>query len=139
MNLKVFRVTEAKNSTEGILSINDMTECYTLEDKDRHLEDGGKKVYGKTAIPRGTYKVTISRSNKFKKDLIEIHDVPNFTGVRIHTGNNSEDSHGCILVGSTNDVLDDDWIGGSRIAYNKLHEKVQDALENGEGVTLEIV
>ena len=38
-----------------------------LEDTDRHLEDGGEKLYGETAIPRGRYRVTLSYSNRFKR------------------------------------------------------------------------
>ena len=138
MKLKVLRNTEAENSTEGKLSIDDEIECYTLEDKDRHLEDGNEKVYGKSAIPRGTYPVSITYSQRFQKDLIYIHDVPQFTGVRIHSGNSAKDTEGCILVGSVNKQDDDNWIGGSRIAYNRLHEKVKAALDSGEEVTLEV-
>lgn len=139
MKLKLLRSTEAEISTEGKLFINDTIECYTLEDKDRHLEDGGEKVYGETAIPRGTYPISITHSQRFQKRLIYIHDVPQFTGVRIHPGNSAKDSSGCILVGSVNKQDDDNFIGGSRIAYNRLHEKVKSALDDGEEVTLEVV
>ena len=59
----------------------------TLEDKDRYLEFDGDKVFGDTAIPRGRYRVTLSPSQRFGRVMPEIHDVPDFTGVRIHGGN----------------------------------------------------
>ena len=139
MILKLLRTTEGDTFTEGKLYIDDIHECYTIEDKDRHLEDGtNKKVYGFTAIPRGIYKVEITHSNRFKRDLIEILNVPYFTGIRIHSGNKAEDSEGCIIVGSVNKQDDDNWVGGSRIALQALQEKVQVALNNGEYITLEV-
>ena len=139
MIIKVMRTTEGDDFTEGKLYINDRFECYTIEDKDRHLEDGGDKVYGKTAIPRGEYNIRITHSNRFNKDLIKIDSVEYFTGVRIHSGNSSEDTEGCIIVGSTNTQDDDNWVGGSRIAYNRLHFRVKEALDMREQVTLKVV
>jgi hypothetical protein len=138
MKLKLARTTNGDDFTEGKLSVDDVQEFYTVEDTDRFLEDGGEKVYGRTAIPRGIYPVVISRSNRFKKDLIEILNVPFFTGIRIHTGNSSKDTDGCIIVGSVNTQDDDDWVGGSRVAYEALHTKVKEALDENEDVTIEI-
>lgn len=140
MTLKLLRKTEGDTFTEGILYIDDVFECYTVEDKDRHLEDGyAEKVNALTAIPRGTYPIDITMSNRFKKELIAVDDVPGYTGIRIHTGNSSIDTEGCIIVGSTNKQDDDDWVGGSRKAYKQLHAKVQEALDNNEEVTLTII
>ncbi len=124
--------------TKGKLFINGTFETSTIEDEDRFLEDSGTKEYGLTAIPRGKYNLKISYSNHFQRELISIQDVPNFEGVRIHSGNSSKDTAGCILVGI--DAGDEkDWISSSRTAYTKLHKKVKEALERGELVTLEIV
>lgn len=82
---------------------------FTCEDKDRHMESGGAKVHGETAIPRGYYRLTVSMSNRFKKLMPEIKDVPGFSGVRIHGGNTHEDTEGCPLLGAiktTNGVRD---------------------------------
>ena len=65
-------------STLGMLSIDGEPYCYTLEDTDRQLENGGAKVYGKTAIPRGRYRVTITHSQRFNRPLPLLHDVPQF-------------------------------------------------------------
>lgn len=139
MEIKLVRTKGTKGFTEGKLFINGVFECYTVEDEDRNLESGGKKLQDQTAIPKGKYGVTISMSNRFKKFLIEILNVEGFTGIRMHSGNSSKDTEGCIIVGSINDRNDDNWIGGSRIAYEKLHKKVKTALSNKEKVTLEIV
>lgn len=85
--------------TPGKLYYNGLFLCYTCEDLDRKLEDGGLKVKTRTAIPRGIYNVVISLSNRFKKLLPELLRVPQFVGIRIHSGNTAEDSEGCILVG----------------------------------------
>ena len=139
MYIQLVRESFTKKATEGKLFVNGEFECYTLEDTDRNLEDGGEKIYGETAIPKDKYNLAISMSNRFKKLLIEIQNVDNFTGVRIHTGNSSEDTDGCVLVGSSNNKTDDDWISNSRIAYGKLHSKVEEALLRDEEITLEIV
>ena len=139
MMIKVMRTTSASDFTEGKLYVDGAHECYTIEDTDRFLENGGEKIYGKTAIPRGMYPVAISYSNRFKKDIIEIKDVPQFTGIRIHSGNTAADTDGCIIVGSINESDDDGFIGASKKAYRKLHEKVKNALDRNEEVWIEIV
>lgn len=138
MELKLVRKRGTALFTEGKLFINNGFYCYTVEDADRMLEGKGTKIAGKTAIPKGKYKVTISMSNRFKKFLIEVLDVPQFKGIRIHSGNSSKDTEGCIIVGSTNTRDDDDWVGNSKLAYEGLHKKVKDALSAGETITLEV-
>lgn len=139
MKIEILRNQGTKNFTEGKLYVDGKFECFTIEDEDRKLESGGTKIYGQTAIPKGTYNITISKSNRFKRFLIEILKVDQFEGIRIHAGNSSKDTEGCIIVGSTNNKDDDDWIGASRVAYEILHKKVRTALSNQEKVTLEIV
>lgn len=139
MNIKLVRKKGTKGFTEGRLYIDGEFECFTVEDEDRMLDNGGVKIQDRTAIPRGIYPITISMSTRFKKMLIEVKDVPNFTGIRIHSGNSSKDTEGCIIVGSINARDDDDWVGGSRVAYDRLHKKVKQALSAKHTVTLEVV
>lgn len=126
-------------STEGRLYIDGVFECFTLEDTDRKLEAGGTKIPNQTAIPRGVYNVTITFSNHFQKLLPLVENVPNYDGVRIHSGNTDADTEGCILVGAINDKEDDDFIGASRKAFDHLYPKIKNALSMKETVTLEIV
>ena len=58
----------------------------------------GIKIAGQTAIPAGCYKVVVNRSARFKRDMPLLLDIPEFFGVRIHGGNSSADTTGCILV-----------------------------------------
>lgn len=138
MKLKLFRPNTSLNTdfTEGKLYVENVFECYTLEDKDRRLEEGNEKVQNATAIPRGTYEVVITYSNRFKREMPLLLNVPGFTGIRIHSGNTSEDTEGCILVGDRNSKEDDNFIGASRIAYNRLFEKLKNAKDK---ITLEVV
>ena len=97
MLIEVKRFEFKDTYTVGKMYIDNIYECYTLEDVVRK----GAKVNGQTAIPTGTYNVIINHSNRFNRDLPLLENVPNFTGVRIHAGNTSAHTEGCILVGTT--------------------------------------
>lgn len=139
MYLQLVREDFTEKATEGKIFVNGTEECFSLEDKDRYLEDGGEKVYGKTAIPRGIYTVILSHSNRFQRILPLLLDVPQFKGIRIHPGNTSEDTDGCILPGTTNAKEGDDFIGSSKKAFNKLFTKMEEAEEREEEITIEVV
>lgn len=129
MELLLNRRIYSPNSTIGNLQVNNVFQCFTLEDVDRDknkdgdLNDTGEaKVFGKTAIPRGRYEVMISYSNRFKKVLPLLLNVPSFKGIRIHSGNKPEDTDGCILVGNTTSK---DFIGESRLAFADIMLKLE--------------
>lgn len=134
MELKLNRIFLGSSATIGELLVNDKYLCDTLEDR---VRPEGEKVYGKTAIPEGTYEMVLSYSPRFKKILPEILNVPNFTGIRIHCGNSSADSSGCILVG-TWDGEKKDWISDSKVVFNKLMSLLQEAVDNKEEITITI-
>ena len=90
----------AETFTLGRLYLDGKHFGFTCEDKDRKLEKGGEKVYGKTAIPRGKYKVIVSFSQRFKKPMPLLLGVPGFEGIRIHGGNTSDNTEGCPLLGA---------------------------------------
>lgn len=73
----------------GSLLVGGIKVCDTLENR-------------ATLIPCGEYKLSVSKSPKFKRDLALVFNdqVPATRGIRIHAGNSSKDSRGCILVGS---------------------------------------
>lgn len=96
----VIRLSGAESFTPGQLYASGLRVGFTCEDEDRNLENGKEaKIYGRTAIPRGTYTLEVSYSHKFGKLLPAVLDVPGYSGIRIHGGNRAEDSLGCILVG----------------------------------------
>ena len=119
MLIEVKRFEFKDTHTVGKMYVDGIYECYTLEDAVRN----GTKVLGKTAIPIGEYKLIVDASARFKQDMPHILDVPNFTGVRIHAGNTSADTDGCILLGST--WAGKDFIGNSKIAYKKFFDKLK--------------
>ena len=119
MKIEIKRLHKTANSTIGEMTINGVWECYTLEDIERTV-----KIKSETAIPKGTYKIIINQSNRFKRLLPLLLDVPNFEGVRIHAGNTNHDTEGCILVGRTRSK---DFIGQSKKAFDSLFTKMQKA------------
>jgi len=110
MMLLLKRIALKPTYTIGKLYIDGEYFCDTLEDKvidtdkSERFEGKEKKVYGESAIPYGTYDVTLVLSPRFKRFLPKLHDVPHFDGILIHRGNTAKDSHGCILVGKNKQV-----------------------------------
>lgn len=119
MQITVKRLHKTNTSTIGELLIDGIFQCYTLEDTERPV-----KIKNETAIPKGTYKVIINQSNRFKRLLPLLLNVPNYEGIRIHSGNTNYDTEGCILVGQTRG---DNYVGQSRKAFDKLFKKMQAA------------
>jgi Family of unknown function (DUF5675) len=133
MQLVLERLQLDPDVTIGALSIDGTFEAWTCEDT---VRAPGVKVPGQTAIPPGTYGVTITRSPRFQRVLPLLANVPNFEGVRIHPGNTAADTEGCILVGA--DRLGKS-VGRSRLAFDALLPKLAAALRRGEKVTLQIL
>lgn len=141
MELLVKRIAKRNTYTIGKLYINGEYFCDTLEDTDRNLsskmsvsEISKKKIYGRTAIPTGTYTVIWNYSNKFRKMMPLLMNVPGYAGVRIHAGNTDKDTLGCILVGKNTQV---GKVLESRVYTNKLYTILNKACNN-EKVTLTI-
>lgn len=128
-------------TTIGKMYVDGVYQCLTLEDQVRvddpnTPENEGKKVMKETAIPAGRYRVTITYSPKFKKFMMLINDVPDFTGIRIHSGNTKEDTEGCVTVGTTEDSIT--RIHGGTVALPALFNKVQAALNRKEEVWITV-
>lgn len=98
IEIEILRQLRGSDFTQGILMIDGVYFCHTLEPRWRNLRRE-EKVKGKTAIPAGSYKVMMAPSQKFKKVMPYLMDVPGFQGVMMHVGNTSKDTEGCILVG----------------------------------------
>lgn len=145
MILTLYRTWRLPTYTIGRLFINTQFVCNTLEDPVRVLRDengdgdfddpGEGKIYGNTAIPAGTYKVTLTYSPKFKRTLPLLLRVPGFKGIMIHSGNSTEDTHGCILPGENKmkgRVLN------SRTWEEFIVRQIQAALDNREEIKIKI-
>ncbi len=134
MKLTVRRNYKGEAYTIGALYIDGVYFCDTLEDRVRDLAKEAK-VPGETAIPAGTYPVTVNRSPKFGRDLPRLQNVPGFDGVLIHRGNTAADTAGCILVGENK-------VKGKVInstGYElTLTTAIQTAIEHGEAITITI-
>lgn len=106
MELLLKRIFRGDKYTIGHLYINGDYYCDVLEDVDRELSNDMSeeqikkiKIYGKTAIPTGRYKIEVTYSPKFKRYLPILLNVKGFSGIRVHSGNTAEDTLGCLLVG----------------------------------------
>lgn len=130
MKLKLQRIYFAPTYTIGKLYIDGVYFCNVLEDV---VRPDGVKVFGETAIPKGIYKVVLTMSNRFKKVLPLLLNVPMFDGIRMHGGNTAADTHGCLLVG-INDVK-------GRVNHSQeTMSKLMPVLENAKDeITIEIV
>ena len=146
MKLQVIRTQFGTDATNGILLIDGIFECYTLEDQYQAV-----KVMHETCIPEGTYDIKFRKTGGFHAKyteryknahhgMLHIQDVPNFTYILIHTGNTDEHTSGCLIVGETQQDLEvskDGFIGSSAVAYKKMYAKVAGQLLQGKDVTIE--
>lgn len=146
MELILHRAFRKPTYTIGKMYIDGKPWKDTCEDPDRGLnmwmpkEDILKaKVYGDTAIPTGRYEVTLTYSNAFKRILPLINNVPCWDGVRIHAGNSSKDTKGCVLPGDAPDPENRDWVSNSRKAEDELIVLMQERKSNGERIFLTII
>lgn len=135
-----------------------------LEDVERELVDFNKdgdfndlgegKIWGETAIPKGTYKLKLrtdmgSRHNRFyyskygkkHKGMIWLDNVPGFEYIYIHIGNFVKDTHGCLLPGLYsvyNEKTKAFEVRNSTKAYWKIYPLITKKMLNNENVFIEI-
>ena len=148
MKLELKRIFRGPKYTIGKLQVDNQYVCDTLEDTDRGLKQTDslssiqkKKVYGQTAIPTGTYGITLNViSPKFKDrswakfcngKLPRLLNVPGYDGVLIHVGNKPEDTLGCILVGYNK-------IKGQLINSTEAFKKLYSVLDKSSTITIVI-
>lgn len=139
MKLSLLRYLPSEKATLGTLAVNGAYHCYTLEDKVREIEGEPVekwKVPHETAIPRGTYRVILDYSQRFKRVLPRLLDVPGYSGIRIHPGNTDADSSGCILVGGK--PTGPDFIPNSRAHFDKLFALLETCEDAGEYIEIEV-
>ena len=146
MKLQVVRTQLGKDATNGLLFIDGLFECYTLEDQYQAV-----KVMHETCIPEGTYPIKLRTvggfHTRYKAKYPELHrgmlciqNVPGFEYILIHQGNTDEHTSGCLIVGDSQQDLDVNFngmVGSSANAYKKLYPKVSAQLLAGNEVTIE--
>jgi len=137
----------------GHLYANGQYVCDTIEDIDRGLDDSmpvgiiaAKKVYSKTAIPVGTYRVTINTpSPKFSEKayykaycngkLPRLQNVKGYEGILIHRGADEFSTAGCLIVGYNKVV---GKVIDSQKAFEKLYSILKSANAKGEAISITI-
>ena len=146
MKLQVVRTQFGKDATNGLLYIDGVFECYTLEDQYQEV-----KVMHETCIPEGIYDVKFRTTGGFHAKyaarygaahhgMLHVQDVPGFQYILIHTSNTDEHTSGCLIMGDTQQDLDVNFngmVGASGNAYKKLYPKIAKELLIGEKVTIE--
>lgn len=154
MILELHRIYKGPSYTIGHLYIDGSYFCDTLEDKDRGLDSSMSvdsinriKVHGTTAIPTGTYNITLDvvsprfSTKSFYKNVCDgklprLLNVKGFEGILIHAGNTDKDSAGCLLVGA-NKVKGQ--VINSRETFEKLYKVLKESRDRGEGITIKIL
>lgn len=152
LELTLVRNDFGKDYTGGILYVAGMKFGDTMEAFDRGLvntmplsEIKAKKVYGKTCIPYGRYKLTWAYSPKFgsrpyaKKyngKFPLFNNVPGWSGVLFHPFNSGTESQGCVAVGEK-------WMPGKIIKATQGFQDLMDfylvpAFERGQDVYITI-
>lgn len=154
MKLLLKRVFKSDTYTIGKLYIDGKCFSDTLEDRDRGLDQkmpieqiNKLKVYGETAIPTGTYKITLDvvspkfRTNKYYRDFCDgkmprLVNVPGYNGVLIHPLNTAEESLGCIGVGINSQK---GRITNSRAYFERLYGMMRESVSQSQEITITIV
>lgn len=144
IKLEINRIYKGPKYTIGKLYVNGKYFCDTLEDPDRGLDQNmsinslmSKKVYSDTAIPTGSYKISMNMvsprfgrrqwARPYKGIVPRLLNVPAFDGVLIHPGNTARDTSGCILVGENKVV---GKVINSVNTYHKLMKILKDDVNN---------
>ena len=142
MIIELKRIARKEGYTIGVVFIDGVYFCDSLEDKDRGLVSSMPekiirelKVWGKTAIPTGEYRVRWTYSARFDMMMPLVDGVKGFTGIRIHSGNTANHTDGCILLGKNERV---GMVLESRETCKAFYLKVETAIRLGEPVTIKI-
>ncbi len=114
----------------GCVYVNGVFYGYTLEDEDRRLEAGNEKVYGRSAMPLGRYRLELYQSPKH--GLVPLFvDVPGFTYTEIHAANTANQLLGCIAVGQRRT---ENGVSGCKPVLNAIVKAMQEARAEHVGV-----
>lgn len=153
MKLTLDRKYKRDTYVIGKLYVNGEYFADTVEDRDRGISQTDSldkikkvKVYAQTAIPTGTYKITMnvispkfSQKDYYKKfckgRMPRLLNVPGFDGILIHKGVNANSSAGCIIVGKNTIV---GGVTNSQYYFEQLYKLLDEANKKGEDITITI-
>lgn len=138
MKWDLYRAKSEAGATIGQLFVDGVPFCDVLEDEVREV--AGQPVekwkqFGVTAIPSGVYEISFEKSNRFGPQTLTVNNVPGFQGIRIHGGNTSADTEGCLLPGIKSAV---NKVSASQHWLSELKDAAFAARFRGESVTLRI-
>ena len=157
MELIVDRKWKKQSYTISNLTIDGKWFCNVLEDKDRSLDSSMSvakirelKKPSITAIPRGTYEITLDvispkySTNSFYKQVCNgkvprLLNVKGFEGILIHVGDGprgADLSSGCLLCGY-NKVKGQ--LRDGKEVFKKLYSLLKEAKSRGEKITIKIL
>ena len=157
MELVVDRKWKKQNYTISNLTIDGKWFCNVVEDTDRGLDDSMSiakirelKKPSITAIPRGTYEITLDVispkycTNSFYKQVCNgkvprLLNVKGFEGILIHVGDGprgADLSSGCLLCGY-NKVKGQ--LRDGKEVFKKLYSLLKEAKSRGEKITIKIL
>lgn len=143
MELTLRRKFKGPTYTIGDLGIDGKFFCNTIEGTVRELPATcpdtprgrsctcKEKIYARTAIPAGQYRITLEYSPRFKRRMPYLHDVPHFLGILIHSGNTETDSAGCIIVG-------ENTVKGKVLNSRATFQRLYTLLEKEKEITIQI-
>lgn len=154
MKLRLERRWKKATYVIGVLFIDGIRYCETLEDADRGLKQTdalsyikSRKVAGETAIPSGTYGVAMNVTspkyaavawyrNFCRGKMPRLLNVPGFDGILIHPGSDALSTRGCLLVGKNTKV---GKLTDSKATFQQIYKLMKAAADKGEEITIEIV
>ena len=154
MKLRLERRWPKATYTIGVLFIDGIRYCETLEDADRGLKwtdplsfIQSRKVAGETAIPKGKYTITMNVTspkyagvawywNFCRGKMPRLLHVPGFDGILIHPGSDALSTRGCVLVGKNTKV---GKLTDSKACFQQIYRLMKAASDKGEEITIEIV
>jgi hypothetical protein len=101
MKITIKRISNPTDATLGVLLLDSIPFCVTLEDSWR---DNKRQI---SCIPAGDYVCKRVNSPKFG-EVFQVQDVPNRTHILFHAGNTEHDTSGCILLGTSFGTINTD-------------------------------
>ena len=156
MEILVYRKWPKAGYCIGRVYIDGQLICNSLEDEDRGLSDAmdertirNRKIFGKTAIPRGRYKIDMETvSPKFSKKqfymevcqgkLPRLKNVKGFEGILLHVADGPKGAdllEGCIGIGLNKKV---GQLCDGKETFKKVYALMKEAHDRGETIYITI-